>query len=430
MLNILLTKDSGVIMGPVSTLLGYLMNGIFSLLSKMGLPNIGLTIIIFTLIVYLCLLPLTIKQQKYSKLSAKMSPELQAIQKKYQGRQDNESMIAMNEETKMVYKKYGVSPSGSCVQLIIQLPIMWALYRVIYNMPAYVTSIKNTFLILVDKLVNIDGAAEFLQTFKNASYYTSQFTSEKFVAGSEFMSNTFIDVLNKASTAEWLSLEAEFPNLANEIQTTYETLSNYNNFLGLNIGNSPSYIVNSALSAGSYGLAIGALMIPILAGLTQFIGVKLMPQQTPQSDNEQANVMAQSLKTMNFTMPIISAIFCYTMPTGMGLYWISGAVFRAVQQVAINKYIDRIDFDEVIKKNMQKVEEERRKVGVSQAELLNAARMNTKTISSKANANSGMSDKEKEEAYKKAMNNNKANAKPGSITAKANMVREYNQRNN
>ena len=81
------------------------------------------------------MMPLTVKQQKFSKLSAKMNPELQAIQSKYKNKKDNDSMMKMNEETKAVYKKYGVSPSGSCLQLVIQLPILWALYRVIYNFP-------------------------------------------------------------------------------------------------------------------------------------------------------------------------------------------------------------------------------------------------------------------------------------------------------
>ena len=114
MSGILLTKTSTFIIGPVATLLGYLMNGIFTVLNKIGIPNIGLSIIIFTLVIYLCMMPLTIKQQKFSKLQAKMGPELQAITKKYEGKKDNDSIMAMNEEQKEVYKKYGVSPTGSC----------------------------------------------------------------------------------------------------------------------------------------------------------------------------------------------------------------------------------------------------------------------------------------------------------------------------
>ena len=102
--------------------------------------------------------PLTYLQQKFSKLSARMNPELQKIQKKYKGKQDQASMMKMNEETKEVYAKYGVSPTGSCIQMLIQLPILFALYRVIWNVPAYVGSVKNAFMPLVEKILATSGS--------------------------------------------------------------------------------------------------------------------------------------------------------------------------------------------------------------------------------------------------------------------------------
>ena len=134
----LLTKSTTFIIGPVATLLGYIMNGIFWVQSQIGIESIGLCIILFTIVIYMLLMPLTIKQQKFSKLQSKMNPELQAIQKKYKDkRQDQAAMMKMNEETQAVYQKYGVNPMGSCLQLIIQMPILFALYRVIWNIPAY-----------------------------------------------------------------------------------------------------------------------------------------------------------------------------------------------------------------------------------------------------------------------------------------------------
>ena len=128
----LLTKSTTFIIGPVASLLGYIMNAIFLLQEKIGIANIGLCIILFTIVIYMILMPLTIQQQKFSRLSARMNPELQAIQKKYKGKnQDQAAMMKMNEETQAVYSKYGVNPMGSCLQLIIQMPILFALYRVI-----------------------------------------------------------------------------------------------------------------------------------------------------------------------------------------------------------------------------------------------------------------------------------------------------------
>ena len=100
MTAMLLTKYNGAILGPIARILGYIMNWIFIFLDKIGIPNIGLAIILFTIVIYMLLLPLTIKQQKFSKLSAKMSPELKAIQKKYEGKK----ICAVNDS-----RLYGLS---------------------------------------------------------------------------------------------------------------------------------------------------------------------------------------------------------------------------------------------------------------------------------------------------------------------------------
>lgn len=425
MSGILLTKTSTFIIGPIATLLGYLMNGIFNVLDKLGIPNIGLSIIIFVFIIYLCMMPLTVKQQKFSKLQAKMSPELQAIAKKYEGKRDNDSVMAMNEEQKEVYKKYGVSPTGSCLQLLIQMPILLALYRVIYNIPAYVPAVKNVFGNLVNELVSMEGASEFLQTFKNASYYSKQFESEAFTAGSEVMKNTFIDVLNKASTAEWMSIGEKFPSLSSTVQSTYDTLNQYNNFLGLNIGNSPWYTMKESFASGQYLLVIGALLVPVLAALSQFLSVKLMPQSNnnQNSGSETADNMMASMRMMNYTMPIMSAVLCFTLPAGMGIYWVAGSVIRCVQQVVVNRHIDKIDFDELIKKNQEKAAKKVKKEVDSSVVIKNAS-VRTKTTS----LDNGMSQKEKDALIEEAKRKN-ANAKSDSIAAKVNMVKNYNEKN-
>ena len=428
MYGILLTQNDGAILGPISKLLGFLMEGIFNVLDLIGIPNIGLSIIIFTIAIYLLLMPLTIKQQKFSKLSAKMNPELQAIQAKYKNKKDNESMMAMNQETQAVYAKYGVSPSGSCVQLLIQMPILFSLYRVIYAMPAYVGKIKDSFYPLVEKLKDESGAVEFVKGLSNSTMYANQFTNEAFTSGNaEYVENTLIDCLNRASTAEWASLADKFPSLSNDINTTLTQLNEYNNFLGLNMANSPSFTMKDAFATGSYLLVVGALLIPVLSALTQWINTKLMPQASNNGNNgnETVDAMAQSMKTMNVMMPIMSAFFCFTLPAGMGLYWIAGSVVRSIQQIVINKYFDRMDMDEMIKKNEEKYKEKMEKAGVMASGLNNYASMNTKSISSKAS----MTQSEKEEALKKANEYYSKNAKPGSIAAKANMVKEYNEKN-
>lgn len=424
--GIILTQNQTFIIGPVAKILGYIMEGIFFCLDKIGIPNIGLSIILFTIVIYLLMMPLTVKQQKFSKLSAKMNPELQSIQAKYKNKKDNESMMKMNEETQAVYAKYGVSATGSCVQLLIQMPILFALYRVIYAMPAYVGKIKDAFFPLVDELIAQPGGAEFIQTFKDAAMFTKQFSNEAFTGGNmEYIRNTFIDVLNRASTLEWSSLADKFPSLSADVSMTVETLEKYNNFLGLNIGNSPSFIVKEAVSAGSYLMVVAAIAVPVLSAVTQWINTKLMPQ--PESNNSQDNTMASSMKTMNYMMPLMSAIFCYTLPAGMGLYWIAGSVVRSIQQVIINKHIDKMDLDELIKKNVEKRNKKLEKSGINPKTINNYANMSTRTIPSKA---SSMTQEEKDLAVKKSTEYYNKNAKAGSLASKANMVKQYNEKNN
>lgn len=430
-IKMLLTQNSTFIIGPVAKLLGYIMEGIFFVIDKIGIPNVGLAIILFTIVMYLLMMPLTIKQQKFSKLSAKMNPELQAIQAKYKNKKDNDSMMAMNQETQAVYAKYGVSPTGSCLQLLIQMPVLFALYRVIYSMPAYVGKIKEAFFPLVDELMAQAGSAEFLQSFKNSAMFAKQFTTELFTSGNtEYIQNTYIDCLNKASSAEWQSIVDKFPSLSADVSNTLEKLDQYNNFFGMNIANSPSFIVKEGISSGAYLLVVGALLIPVLSAVTQWLNVKLMPQ--PAQNNNGQDAMASSMKTMNMMMPIMSAVFCYTLPAGMGLYWIAGSVVRSIQQVVINKHIDKMDLDEVIKKNVEKRNKKLEKKGIDPKAVSNYATMNTRNVNTAVNkTKSTMSQEERDKAISKATEYyNSGNVKPGSIAAKANMVKQFNEKNN
>lgn len=441
----LLTQNSTPIFKYIVKLLGLIMNGIFEFLNLIGIPNIGLSIILFTIVIYLLLMPLTIKQQKFSKLSARMNPEIQAIQAKYKGKQDQDSMMAMNQETKAVYAKYGVSPSGSCVQLLIQMPILFALYRVIYAMPAYVTKIGEAFGVLADKIIASNGVEE-IRKLSSASYYAKNFEI------ADNTRNAIIDTLNKTSSTDMAALSEKF-DLAELTYNGSLILTNggekglidvYNNFLGLNIGNSPMDTMKTAFAAGNYLLLAGAIAIPVLAAVTQWINYKLMPQAASNDDknkkkqptNDTAEAMQQSMKTMNTLMPIMSAWFCLTLPAGMGLYWVIGAVVRSIQQIAINKHIDKMDIDAEIEKNAEKYKEKLKKQGIDPAKLQAAARTNTKNISSKTSYQNtaakriAKTDEEKAEDIRKTTEYYNSNAKPGSLASKANMVKKYNEMNN
>ena len=433
---ILLTKDSTFIIGQVAWLLGQIMNGIFYVIDFIVIPNIGLAIILFTIVVNLLMMPLNIRQQKFSKLSAKINPEMQLIEKKYKGKSDQQSLMAKNMEIQELYAKYGISPRGSCIQLLIQFPILLALYRVINSMPAYVTQIRDTFKILATAIIDKDGGG-FLQNSGIESIANTVSMYGRAMTDGD-LTNGIIDVLNKLSSSDLLEVAKNYDLTNLEYQgrlilsndTTRGLIDTYNNFLGLNMADSPGTLIRNAWAVGAWGIVIGAVLIPILSAVTQWINVKLMPQQ-PTNGNDKASSMAASMKTMNMVMPLISAWFCFSFPAGMGLYWVAGSVVRSIQQIVINKHIDKMDFNDIIAQNSEKSAKKLEKLKASQERMNAYASMNTKKVQNKANIMSGMSEQEKEEAMNKATEYyNSGNAKPGSMMAKANMVRQYNEKNN
>ena len=442
---IILTQNQTPVIGWIARLLGLIMNGIFYVINLIGLPNVGLAIILFTIVVNLLMLPLTIRQQKFSKLSAKMNPEIQAIQAKYKNKKDNDSMLAQNQEIQAVYAKYGVSPSGSCIQLLIQMPILFALYRVINAMPAYVTKIGNTFRVLADQIISMDNGA-FLQNNEAESIANVvRMYGQSMTNGN--LSNGIIDVLNKLSSID-LAYIADHYNLTNltydgqlilSNDTTRGLIDTYNNFIGLNIGDSPMTLIRYGWALGAYGIVIGAVLIPVLSALTQWINVKLMPQPSNNANNngDAASNMASSMKMMNTIMPLFSAWLCFSLPAGLGLYWVAGSVIRSIQQVVINRHIDKLDFDEIIRKNSSKSAKKMEKMKKNQEMINSYANMKTKNIQKSSNANSNYVNQNKSvnkdssvKSDSSSNNSNNTNATPGSLTARANLVKQYNERNN
>jgi YidC/Oxa1 family membrane protein insertase len=372
--------------------------------------------------------PLQIKQQKFSKLSAIMQPELQKVQKKYQGKKDQESMQKMNEETQAIYQKYGVSPTGSCVQLAIQLPILWALWQVIYKIPAYVSSVGDIFTAAVEKISSVEGYTELVQNFITDNKMTRvQLVLENEVA----TKNSLVDFLYALSPTQWKELAAmdQFSGFSNVIDSTASEISKMQSFLGLNIAEQPWNYIKAAFVGGSIILGIVAVLIPILSWFTQMLNLKLMPQAAQQGGQD-SNTMADSMKTMNTVMPLMSAFFCFTFPVGLGIYWVASAVARSVQQVLINRHLNKMDIQDLVNENVKKMEKKREKAGLPPQKITNQAHQNVKNINTtKVNkgasgTNADEKSKKVEESYQKA-----TNAKPGSITAKANMVRDYNERN-
>lgn len=422
MTTIILTQNSGAILGPIAKLLGWVMNWIYLFLENVfGIENIGIAIIFLTIIIYMCMLPLTVKQQKFSKIQQKMQPEIKIIQAKYKGRKDQESQMAMNQEMQDLYAKYGVSMAGSCLQLFIQMPVFFALYSVINNVPAYVSGVKSAFDGLVDGIVGTAGyqdiMTKFVETMKLSGIKANfQHTD------AEVVRNFVVDAVYKMPTSGWDTLRESFPKLTDVIDTTQAHLNHMNNFLGMNISDSPFSIISYSLKSHSYLFVLLALLVPITSYASQMLNIKLMPQSDTDPDNQMARQMNATMKFM----PLFSLVLCFTVPVGLGIYWIFSSVTRCVQQYFVNKHIENLNLDEIIAKNAAKRKKKLEKMGINENQIRNAAKMSTK---GNAKLSASMSKEEREAKIEKAYGYRKT-ANPNSLMAKANLVKDFNERNN
>ncbi len=465
----LLTQNNTPIIGWCAQILGYIMRGLYVFLDNIGFANIGIAIILFTIIVKLLMFPLTLKQQKFSKLSNLMNPEIQAIQKKYKDKRDNESMLKMQEETKAVYAKYGTSPSGSCLQLLIQMPIIFSLYYVISSIPGYVPEVKAIYEPISEIVVSNYDDFNYMEDIYEEYVLGEDEEKPDYIVSLENINNTFvkkdsdkiIDVLAKLPNARWDDLnkvledgekiineinenvtDEEFDEFREKIESNedkkdfdkfvenvrngsedeekayneaietidvnYEKIEEIYNFGPLNLSQTPMAV---------YGWA---LLIPILSALSQWFSSYLV--QKAQSSSMEDNPMNSTMKSMNIVMPIISAIFCLNVPAGLGMYWVLSALIQAIQQIFINLYFKKVDINDIIKKN---VEKQKKKKPSMSSRLLEYANENAKNIENQRQNQNNLSSKAKVNAIQVRGN---GTPKPGSMAAKANMVKEYNDK--
>ena len=401
------------------------MEGIYFVFSHMGIVDIGLCIIVFTIVIRMFLLPMQVKQQKFSKLNSIMSPEIKAIQDKYKGKKDQETQMKQQAEIKEVYAKYGTSPTGSCLQLLIQMPILFALYAVIRDIPKYVTSVRSTYEHFIDKL-----------TVKQVDTYFGS----KAILGKDYVAGKLSGADLKAwqvkrcisamtgtsSTGKTLKLAHghTLRDLIDNVHNAYSSIvHDMNMFAGLLIGDSPS----TNIKGQAIGVIIAGFALPILSGVFQFVSVQLTTRMNKNAQTADVPGMGGSMKVMNFIMPIFSIYMCYILPVGIGIYWCIGSLVMMVQQICINKYLDKKGMDAVIEENRKKAakkaERKKARKGIYRENVLEAAQNKAK-----ASDDSGMSAADKEAKVQKAKE--AAAKKQGSLASKANLVSEFNKKNN
>lgn len=491
MTSIFLSCYNLPVIKQVAQVLGMIMNLLFKFFDMFGIQNIGLCILIFTILIKMILLPMTIKQQKFTKLSSIMNPEIQAVQKKYKNKKDQDSMMKMNQEMQAIYEKYGTSPTGGCLTLFIQMPILLALYGVISQIPVFIPEVGSYFddssayisesveyMYDLDKLdelkykldngkdkednnldevlkayyadkdgsadkekiaENIEGAFKAMASSPNKIYEDifNAYDETKTIASSfsgmseedwtkllgtneenaKEISEDDKKLIEKYRNADWTAINNSLDENKKKAEDIKVEVDNAYDFITINLSQSPS-------SAGG----IISIIIPLLAAASQLLSVKLSNKfnATSQQTDMSENPMGSSMKMMTYTMPVMSAIFCYTLPAGLGVYWIMSALVQGVQTVVIGKYFVKVDADDIIKSNIEKQNKKRAKKGLPPKKITTAATTNVKNIKNENNKVDISKDTNGNNNITQASSNTESSKK--GIAAKANLVKKYNDK--
>ncbi len=420
MTPIFLTRQGGPL-GLIADLLGYIMDGIFYIMNTFGVVNIGVCIIIFTIVTRILMMPLSYKQAKSQKIMAVIQPQIALIQQKYKGKEnDQNAMMMQNAEIKAVYERYGTSMTGGCLQLVIQLPIIFALYRVILNIPAYVSAVKVYF----DQIVTAIGggsAIEMVNNFAHSSETLTKLLTSARIGENITTTNHIVDFLYYLSPAQWdtfidyLGQNGISDAVINSnIVPNMNTIIDMNSFLGINLAASPS----------SYGFGdIRCWIIPLLAGLSQFLASKITMKANSGTGDPNS---AQMMKSMNIMMPLISVWFCFSISSGVGIYWIASSLIMGITQYLLNMHMNKVNVDDIIKKNLDKTNKKRAKKGLppinekSQEETIKKMQLRMQKEEEKR--------AKQLEDTKSRIDDANSYYKTGSIAERARMVQQYNEK--
>ena len=287
----------------IYVILGSVMKFIYDLVQ-----NFGLSIILFTVLVRVCMLPLVIKQQKSMAHMAKIQPALQELQTKYQ--YDKEKL---NEETVKLYQQNKINPMSSCLPLLIQMPILFAIYGIIQNPATY---------ILLPGQQGVTAAMAALAGENLATWSQLDVVA--------WVSNNMTEAATRLA-----DVTAQFGLTAQNFFMNF-------NFLGLNLGNVPG---NVAMAEPIYWL------FPIFAALTTYLTSFISQKMNAAT---QTSEQASQMKTMQYIFPLMTGWFCYMLPAAMGLYWIVGNILQVIQSFTLDRYVVHKERNEIEVKAQQK----------------------------------------------------------------------------
>ena len=284
---------------------------VLELCSKIVGGNYLFAILIFAIFVEIVLLPFGISQQKKSIKQARLRPKEQAIRKKYSGRDDKPTQMKMTEEIQELYQKEGYNPMSGCLPLLIQLPLLLALYNVVINPLKYISGLSDDAVLQIQSIV---GG-----------------TTNRSTMG----------LLNKIKD---MPFEA-FKNVEGFTQEIYDNMPNLNVFGIFDLSLTPQQCLNAESLKTVAGWLV--VLIPVLTFVAYFASMKLNRKlmYQPMNDASQAQ-MGCSNNAMDIVMPLFSVFLAFTYPAALGLYWIFKCLLGLLKQFILSKAMPLPKFTE------------------------------------------------------------------------------------
>ena len=282
--------------------------------------NYGLAIILFTIVIKLILMPLQVRSQKAMKRQQKVQPIIMELQKKYANDQQR-----LQQEMMKVYKENNVSMTGGCLPLLLQFPILIGLYKVIQRPLTYIKGISITDSAFIENIKDVvNGMGDKIGNLAKMS-------PEQLAQNNQIQLSTWAEQLG---TSEALGWDVNF------------------NFLGLNLSETPAFGSVFKLMNGDFGDLSTTLLIliPAFAMLLTWLSSKYSQKLSGTANANNTNEQAQSMtKSMNIMMPLMTGFFTFSLPSGIGIYWIISSVMQIVQQFLITKFFEGKEDDFVVK---------------------------------------------------------------------------------
>ena len=280
---------------------------------------------IFAIIVEIILLPFTIKQQQYSIKQAKLRPKEMAIRNKYKGRNDRATQLKVSEEIQAMYQKENYSPFSGCLQLVIQMPVILALYQVVINPLQHVLHVSKDAISVMQTYATSAIEEGGLGLTVNSQRGTIELISIIKEKGIEFFSGV-VEYANSVGSTKGFAISGQ--ETYDAFLAIADKMPDFT-FFGLNLAETPSFKNPSWL-----------LIVPVVTFLAYFGSMKLNRKFTYQPTTGDAQQDAQtgcSNKTMDIMMPLMSVWISTVVPAAIGVYWIFKSILGTVKQFIMSK---------------------------------------------------------------------------------------------